>query len=232
MINGLVSIITPVYNRPAQLRDAVQSVLIQDYRPIELIIIDDGSSDDTLASALELSSASPGLISVLTQANTGPGPARERGRLAAKGEFIQYLDSDDVLLPGKFSSQVAALKASPESGVAYGMTRFRHADGSLAPGPWKGLGRGPCDDVPGIPSGTVVGYAQPALSRDGLRSGWALDGPAAGGGLGIRLPGRFSWHSTRLVRPICMRSSRPWRRSSWPWFGKRREQNATAGAQP
>jgi hypothetical protein len=140
MIPGLVSTIIPVFNRPVQLREAVESVLAQDYRPIEIIIVDDGSTDDTFAVAEALSEQHAGVVRVLKQANAGPGMARERGRQVARGEFIQYLDSDDVLLPSKFAAQVVALTDCSECGVAYGMTRFRHADGTIEPGPWKGSG--------------------------------------------------------------------------------------------
>jgi len=140
MIPGLVSTIIPVYNRPTQLREAVQSVLGQDYHPLEVVIVDDGSSDDTPAVVQSLAQANPDVVKVATQANAGPGAARERGRLMAQGEFIQYLDSDDVLLPDKFTAQVHALREQPDCHVAYGMTRFRHEDGSTAAGPWKGSG--------------------------------------------------------------------------------------------
>ncbi len=56
--------------------------------------------------------------------NGGPGLSRETGRRLARGEFIQYLDSDDILLPCKFALQVGALRDNPECGVAYGKTRL------------------------------------------------------------------------------------------------------------
>jgi hypothetical protein len=140
MIPGLVTTIIPVYNRAAQLREAVESVLLQDYRPTEIVIVDDGSTDDTLAHAQALAGQHPDIIRAATQANAGPGLARERGRQMAQGEFIQYLDSDDVLLPGKFAAQVGALTIRPDCDAAYGMTRFRHLDGTAEPGPWKGSG--------------------------------------------------------------------------------------------
>ncbi len=140
MIAGLVSTIIPVYNRPQQLAEAVESVLSQDYRPIEVIIIDDGSTDHTLRTANALAHRHPDLVRVGSQVNGGPGLARERGRLMARGEFLQYLDSDDVLLPDKFLSQVSALNSSADCGIAYGKTRFRRANGSIAPGSWKGSG--------------------------------------------------------------------------------------------
>lgn len=140
MTPGLVSTIIPVFNRPRQLLEAVASVLAQDYRPVEILIVDDGSTDETASVADRLGADHPE-VRVLHQPNGGPGRAREAGRQRAQGEFIQYLDSDDLLLPGKFSAQVAGLRARPECGVSYGWTRFRSASGVTAPEPWKRSGR-------------------------------------------------------------------------------------------
>jgi len=118
--SGLVSTIIPVYNRPKALVRAVRSVLEQTYRPIEILIVDDGSTDTTPTVLSQLAQSHPAEIRVFHQANAGPGAARERGRQAARGEFIQYLDSDDWLLPDKFALQVAALRAHPECAIAYG----------------------------------------------------------------------------------------------------------------
>jgi len=140
-IEGLVSTIVPVHNRARLLREAVASVLAQTYRPIEVIVVDDGSTDDTRQAADALAAEHPAELRVLHQRNTGTGLAREAGRLAARGEFIQYLDSDDLLMPDKFALQVAGLRANAECGVAYGHTRFRHADGRVEAQPWKGSGQ-------------------------------------------------------------------------------------------
>lgn len=113
------------------------SVLDQTYRPIEIIIVDDGSTDETGRVADELASQHKNEISVLHQANTGQGSARETGRKAAKGEFIQYLDSDDMLLPEKFECQVAGLRQCPECGVSYGKTRHYQLPPDI---PWKQTG--------------------------------------------------------------------------------------------
>jgi hypothetical protein len=141
VIANLVSTIIPVYNRPAQLREAVESVLAQDYRPIEIIIVDDGSTDDTLGVAQALAEQHPDIIRVTTQSKAGPGMARECGRQLVKGEFIQYLDSDDILLPGKLTAQVQALRLHPEADVSYGITWLRKADGTLVKEPHKGTGK-------------------------------------------------------------------------------------------
>ena len=116
----LVSTVIPVFNRAAMLREAVESVLAQTYAPIEIVIVDDGSTDDTGRVADSLASER---VRVIHQENRGVGGARETGRLAAKGEFIQYLDSDDLLLPRKFELQVAGLNAHPDCGASYGWTR-------------------------------------------------------------------------------------------------------------
>lgn len=140
-IPGLVSVIVPVYNRPQLLVEAVDSALNQDHRSLEVIVVDDGSTDGrTPEAAAGLVSVQPGRVRVCTVTNRGPGLAREHGRQQARGEFIQYLDSDDVLLPGKLSTQVAALRARPEADVAYGITLFRDARGHLAAGAHKDTG--------------------------------------------------------------------------------------------
>jgi hypothetical protein len=136
-VPGLVSTIIPVYNRAALLAEAVGSVLAQTYRPVEVVIVDDGSTDDTPAAADTFAAAHPDVVRVVHQANGGVGRAREAGRLAARGAFIQYLDSDDLLLPRKFTQLVATLDAQPDCGIAYGITRYRNAAGDEVPCTWK-----------------------------------------------------------------------------------------------
>jgi glycosyltransferase involved in cell wall biosynthesis len=137
---GLVTTILPVHNRAVELREAAASVLAQSHRNIELIIIDDGSTDDTGAVADAIAAEAPEIVRVIHQPNAGVGPAREAGRLAARGEFIQHLDSDDLLYPHKFELQVAGLNAHPEYGVSYGWTRERLPDGQLLETPARRTG--------------------------------------------------------------------------------------------
>ena len=141
VVHGLASTIVPVLNRPIMLRQAADSVLTQTYRPIEIIIVDDGSTDETAHTADQIAEAHPDEVRVLHISNRGPGLAREAGRQAARGEFIQYLDSDDLLRPRKFEVQVAALRARPECGIAYGYTRLVSADGEILAAPYKWTGR-------------------------------------------------------------------------------------------
>jgi len=130
MQRGLVSTIIPVYNRPAMLVDAVNSVLSQTYRPIEIIIVDDGSTDNTPQAARKLKADHPE-INVVMITNSGPGLAREAGRKIASGEFIQYLDSDDLLRKDKFSLQVAGLNKNSHCGVSYCRQYYSDMNGTI-----------------------------------------------------------------------------------------------------
>lgn len=136
IIPGLVSTIIPVYNRAAMLREAVESVIRQDYAPIEIVIVDDGSSDDTAAFALELSERHD-CVKLIRIENSGPGMAREAGRNIASGEFIQYLDSDDLLLPSKFSKQVTVLQENLNYGVCYCRTNIFNSSNNQTIEGWK-----------------------------------------------------------------------------------------------
>lgn len=125
VVSGRVSVIIPVYQRAVMLRRAVASALAQTWPDVEIIIVDDGSGDDCWTCAQQLATEHPGRVFAFRQNNAGPGPARNRGLAAASGEFVQYLDSDDELLPRKLELQVAALRANPQAGLAYGLTRRR-----------------------------------------------------------------------------------------------------------
>ncbi|NNC98700.1 MAG: glycosyltransferase family 2 protein [Gammaproteobacteria bacterium] len=139
MQSGLVSTIIPVFNRPQMVAEAIKSVLSQDYRPVEIIVVNDGSTDHTDAVLAALSNEHAELT-ILTQQNSGPGVARELGRLHAQGEYIQYLDSDDLLLPTKFSQQISALHSQPECGVAYGKTELSTNGQARNQRAWKRTG--------------------------------------------------------------------------------------------
>jgi glycosyltransferase involved in cell wall biosynthesis len=139
LVEGLVSTIIPIHNRPALLREAVASVLGQTYRPVEILIVDDGSTDETGREAEALAEVHSEVRAFHRQ-NGGPGAARETGRLAARGEFIQYLDGDDVLLPIKFELQVAGLRRCSDCAVSYGKTRFYAYGDRPADVAWKRTG--------------------------------------------------------------------------------------------
>lgn len=152
MTPRLVSTVIPVYNRPDMLLSAVESVLAQTHRKIEILIADDGSTDQTPAVAQQLVAAHPGIIRYARHENAGPGPARELGRSMAEGEFIQYLDSDDRLLPNKFADQIAALDRNPQCDIAYGTTRLVDEHDAVLADPFKWTDR----EFPGLYPGLLV----------------------------------------------------------------------------
>lgn len=106
-----VSVIIPTYNRGWILREAVDSVLAQDYADYELIVVDDGSTDAT-ASVLQMYADR---IRILRQKNKGVSAARNTGIRAASGMLIAFLDSDDLWLPAKLGHQVAFFKQHPDA---------------------------------------------------------------------------------------------------------------------
>lgn len=106
----LVSCIVPVFNGERYLREALDSILAQTYRPLEVIVIDDGSTDGTPRIVAGYGPE----IRYLFQPNAGPAAARNLGLRAARGELIAFLDADDLWHPEKLARQVARLQARPE----------------------------------------------------------------------------------------------------------------------
>jgi len=122
--NDLVSIIIPFHNNPTQLDRAVKSVLNQTFQNIEIIIIDDGSSEDYKDLVLDLMSLTKLKIKYIKQENTGPGLARQNGLNNATGKYIQYLDSDDELLPEKLEKQVKLLNDNLDVIMVWGLSQI------------------------------------------------------------------------------------------------------------
>jgi len=111
---GLVSVVLPTYNRASSLRRSIESCLNQTYPQVEVIVVDDGSTDITAQVVEEMVSQwGEDTIRYVWQRNQGACVARNRGLDLTRGEFIQFLDSDDILLPMKFAMQVSALQSSP-----------------------------------------------------------------------------------------------------------------------
>src|SRR5512143_4014499 len=106
----LVSVVMPVYNGARYLRQALESALNQTYRPLEIIVVDDGSTDETSAILAEFGSR----IRAIRQKNPGSAAARNAALQAAHGEIIAFLDADDLWLPQKLEVQVAYLRAHPD----------------------------------------------------------------------------------------------------------------------
>ena len=119
-LDGVVSIIIVAYNNWPDLELAIQSALNQSYKRIEVIVVDNSSTDQTAQLVPQLFA---GRVRYLRQANTGEGGGRNAGYEIANGEFIQFLDGDDFLAPDKVEKQVAVLTAAPEIDIVYGNVR-------------------------------------------------------------------------------------------------------------
>ncbi|HMR66092.1 MAG TPA: glycosyltransferase family A protein [Anaerolineae bacterium] len=117
---ALISVIIPVYNAARFLADAVASIRAQQYAPLEIIIVDDGSTDGTAATARSLGED----IRYLYQPNAGPAAARNRGLELARGEIIAFQDADDIWSDHKLATQLALLDRYPAAGVVLGFTRL------------------------------------------------------------------------------------------------------------
>jgi len=125
-LNPLVSVIIPTFNRAGVVTRAVDSVLGQTYRPVEVIVVDDGSTDTTPE---VLKSYGNAIVSVV-QDNAGPSAARNRGVRESRGDLIAFLDSDDLWLAGKLERQVDLLqRAGADVPCCLCDTRMRIAEG-------------------------------------------------------------------------------------------------------
>ena len=126
-----ISVIIPVYNGEAFLAEAVASVQEQSLAPNEIIIVDDGSEDGTVA---VIESLGPEIRSI-RQTNAGPAAARNRGLEMASGDFISFIDADDLWLPGKLKSQAQRLNGDPTIQLVLGATqRVRQSNQQKAGG--------------------------------------------------------------------------------------------------
>lgn len=119
-VDPLVSIIIPTKDRFEWFRDCLHSVLEQNYPAIEIIVIDDGSSKPLREFIVETWDGLTDRIKIIrNDVSLGPGVSREMGRQIAKGDYISYLDSDDVIHPHKIRKQVNYLMEHPEIGMCY-----------------------------------------------------------------------------------------------------------------
>ncbi len=115
----MISVIIPTYNYAQYILFAIESVKNQTYLDWEIIIVDDGSTDDT-RKIIETNFSNDKRITYIYQINSGVSQARNAGIGMAKGEFIQFLDADDLLDPFKFENQVKVFASNPRADIVYG----------------------------------------------------------------------------------------------------------------
>lgn len=140
-----VSVIIPTHNRAHYLGEAVESVLGQSYGNREVIVVDDGSTDRTV----DVVAAFGEHVALVRQDNRGTGAARNAGVARASGDFLAFLDDDDIWVDGKLSLQMQAFEAAPETDAVYGhmkqfispeidderRSRLRHLADQVVPAP-------------------------------------------------------------------------------------------------
>jgi glycosyltransferase involved in cell wall biosynthesis len=128
MSSPLVSVIVPVCNGERYLGYALQSILDQDYRPLEVIVVDDGSVDSTAPVARSFED-----VRYVYQANQGHGAAMNTGIGLAEGEFLAFLDADDLWVPHKLSIQVRYMIEHPETDYVLAQMRNFLEPGTAPP---------------------------------------------------------------------------------------------------
>jgi glycosyltransferase involved in cell wall biosynthesis len=163
----LVSVIIPTFNTAHYLVRSVDSALNQTYSNLEVIIIDDGSTDNT-AEVVKARYSGDIRVRYLYQYNAGPSVARNRGVREARGEFVHFLDSDEFLHPTKIQKSYALFREKPEIGVVYGhgIPLLPHTDEEL-PMEYPPLPSGwvMCDWLKGRMSGGTYGVTSSFMVR-------------------------------------------------------------------
>ena len=133
-VKYLVSILIPAYNAQEWIADAIGSALAQTYEPIEIIIVDDGSTDETLTIARRFESDG---VRVFAQANQGAAAARNAAFSLSRGDYIQWLDADDLLSPDKIARQMSVVANCPNKRTllssAFGRFKYRRSRAEFIP---------------------------------------------------------------------------------------------------
>jgi glycosyltransferase involved in cell wall biosynthesis len=158
-MNPAVTVLLPVFNAQKYIESAVQSILNQTFTDFELIVINDGSTDQSLA-ILQKLAQKDARINLISRPNTGYVTALNEGLAKAKGEFIARMDADDICLPDRFEKQLAYLRANPECVLLGTNVAQMDQAGSLI---------GPMPDI---------AFGHDNINHALLRRGWPIVHPA------------------------------------------------------
>jgi glycosyltransferase involved in cell wall biosynthesis len=129
--DAVVSVIIPCYDCEQYVGEAIDSVLSQDHRSLELIVVDDGATDQSVAAAQSRANSDPRVRVLRLARNLGRAAALNAGIDGARGEFICFLDADDLLSPGRLTKQVDFLRSCPEIAMVYGDFERQREDGTI-----------------------------------------------------------------------------------------------------
>ena len=217
-----VSVVIPAYGHAEYVVQAVESVLAQTLPPLEVIVVDDGSPDDTGARLAPLAAA--GRIRYVRQANAGVAAARNHGASLARGEFLCFVDDDDLLFPHALAT-LAAPALRPELALVYGQRAvFRDGTSPSAPASVP-VGAAPCDWARFLMGNRIATPGQVLLRREAFMAVGGFDPEIWGADdwdLWLRLLRRFagvelsatvmayrlheqnnSWHTARMWEHVC-----------------------------
>ena len=131
-VPNLVSIVMPAHNREEVMAESITSVLAQSFQQWELLIVDDASTDQTLSVAREFASSDTRILVIHLPENGGAANARNVGIHAARGQYLAFLDSDDLWLPNKLHDQMHFMR---RNNIGFSFCRYRrfNADGRMGP---------------------------------------------------------------------------------------------------
>ncbi len=165
-VKGLVSVTIPFYNAERFLAETIETVLAQTYSAWELLLVDDGSNDGSTDIAKSYAARYPDKVFYLEHArhrNLGVNAARNLGARSSRGEFLAFLDSDDIWLPAKLEVNVASMAAHAEAGFLFGPTEYWYE--------WDAEGNNhKKNEVPMVAPGDVL-YTPPTLLARSLPLG-------------------------------------------------------------
>ena len=173
----LVSVIITSYNYARYIGEAIESVWAQTYSPIEIIVVDDGSTDDTRAVLAPYADAG---VTCIFQENEGKSGALNRGLAASQGEFIAFLDSDDAWLPDAVEWRMALFDADPLVGVVYARALVVDANGVLQAYQLGAPERYAGDTVRSLLCGVFIHFVTFMVRRTSLEAVGAAFDPAFG----------------------------------------------------
>lgn len=146
-MNPLVSVVIPAFNAGAFIGEALESVRAQSYRPLEVIVVDDGSTDDTgaVVERFAAKAVTDCEVQCISQQNGGPSKARNTGIKAARGGWIAFLDADDIWTEDKLTKQMDYVKGHENVALIFGDMRIFGDEGIITPSAYGKYGYPACD---------------------------------------------------------------------------------------
>lgn len=206
-----ISVVIPVFNTEKYISDAIESTLSQTLKPGEIIVVDDGSTDNTVNEISRFGDP----VRIIRCTHRGAGAARNEGVRAARHSYLAFLDADDLWVPEKLALQVALIKAHPETDMVFG--NVRQFISPEIPAENAATLKKELEQMPGYTAGTLLIRMETFLKigffNENLRIGEFIEwyGRATDGGLSGIMPGeicllrRIHEANTMIVRKTALK---------------------------